>query len=165
MGSKRALMLTGNNQSDDLFMFVKKKITELEPNTEYTISFNVEFATNISAGAPGTIGSPGEGVFLKAGASDKEPVKNALNGYYTMNLDKGNQSTRGDNMIVIGTISSHYVYDTNYTVEARNNISAFTARSNHDGELWIIVGSESGFEGITTIYYTQISLVLSRSDR
>jgi hypothetical protein len=158
-------MLSGNNHSDDLFMFVKKKITELKPGTEYTISFNVEFATNISAGLLGTGGSPGESVFLKAGAYHEEPDKRALNGYYAMNLDKGNQSTRGDNMIVIGTISSHNVYDANYyTVETRNNITAFTARSNQNGELWIIVGTDSGFEGVTTLYYTQITLVLSQSD-
>src|SRR5574339_940303 len=46
LGSGKALMLTGNNQSDDLFMFIKKNLSDLRPNAEYSISFEVKFATN-----------------------------------------------------------------------------------------------------------------------
>lgn len=163
LGTGKSLMLSGNNQSDDLFMFLKKKLTGLRPTTEYSISFEVKFATNVGTGSIGAGGSPGESVYLKAGARAEEPEKIALDDYYVMNLDKGNQSSRGKDMIVIGTISSTYANDFNYVLETRNNITSFTARTNQNGELWIIVGTDSGFEGITTIYYTQISIVLSQS--
>ncbi len=163
LGSGKGLMLTGNNLSDDLFMFIKKNLSDLRPNTEYSISFEVKFATNVGTGAIGAGGSPGESVYLKAGAYTEEPDKIALDGYYTMNLDKGNQSSRGDDMIVIGTISSANANDFDYVLETRNNITSFKARTNQNGELWIIVGTDSGFEGTTTIYYTQISLVLTLS--
>lgn len=163
LGTGKSLMLSGNNQSDDLFMFIKKNLSGLRPNTEYSISFEIKFATNVGTGTIGAGGSPGESVYLKAGAYSEEPEKIALDGYYMMNLDKGNQSSRGDDMIVIGTISSSYANDFDYVLETRNNITSFKARTNHNGELWIIVGTDSGFEGTTTIYYTQISLVLTRS--
>lgn len=163
LGTGKSLVLSGNNQSDDLFMFLKKKLTGLRPNTEYSVSFEVKFATNVGTGSVGAGGSPEESVYLKAGAHAQEPEKIALNDYYVMNLDKGNQSSRGEDMIVIGTISSTYANDFNYVLESRNNITPFTARTNQNGELWIIVGTDSGFEGVTTIYYTQISVVLSQS--
>jgi len=40
-----ALLLSGNNHSDDLFMFIKRKIDGLKPNTEYALTFSVEFAS------------------------------------------------------------------------------------------------------------------------
>lgn len=29
------------------------------------------------------------------------------------------------------------------------------------GEIWLIIGTESGFEGITTVYYTRVNVVFS----
>jgi len=164
LGSGKSLMLSGNNHSDDLFMFLKKKITNLSPNTEYAVSFEVKFATNAAKNSVGAGGSPGESVFLKAGAFHEEPVKVAKDGYYTMNLDKGNQSSRGEDMVVIGTIASSYTDGMNYALETLNNITSFEARSNQNGELWVIIGTDSGFEGTSTIYYTEVSLVLTRSE-
>src|SRR5688572_29041821 len=70
LGVRKGIMLSGNNHSDDLFMFIKKKITGLSPNTSYTLVFEVELASNAPKGSVGIGGSPGESVFLKAGASE-----------------------------------------------------------------------------------------------
>jgi hypothetical protein len=37
--NKKSMMLSGNNHSDDLFMFMKRKVTDLSPNTDYTLVF------------------------------------------------------------------------------------------------------------------------------
>lgn len=155
-----ALMLSGNNHSDDLFMFIKKEITGLTPNTEYLISFNVEFASNVADDQVGIGGSPGESVYIKAGATPNEPLKELDDmGYYRMNIDKNNQSQSGEDMIVIGDFSNDT--DENvYTLKTVSNSSGFSATSNSQGTLWIIVGTESGFEGKTTIYYNQIEVTL-----
>ena len=42
LGMRKAIMLSGNNHSDDLFMFIKRKVTGLNPNTSYTLVFEVE---------------------------------------------------------------------------------------------------------------------------
>ena len=164
--NKKSMMLSGSNHSDDLFMFMKRKITDLNPNTDYAIVFEVELASNAPKGAVGIGGSPGESVFLKAGASGTEPKKVIEGNQFSLNIDKGNQSAQGENTIVLGDIAVNY--DTkDFALITRNNAavnnSPFVAKSNSKGELWLIVGTDSGFEGTTTVYYTKINVVFSAS--
>lgn len=156
--SEGALMLTGSNQSDDLFMFIKKKITGLTAGKTYTIDFTVEFASNIADGMAGIGGSPGESVYIKAGAMPAEPVKveDDMN-YYRMSIDKGNQSTGGSDMVVIGDFSNDTEVN-EYTLVTRTNQSVFQAQADNNGEIWVAVGTDSGFEGTTTIYYNTITV-------
>jgi hypothetical protein len=171
LGSKKSLMLSGINHSDDLFMFIKRKISGLIPNTSYNIVFEVELASNAQRGAVGIGGSPGESVFLKAGASEREPRKVAENNQYILNIDKGNQSTDGDDVITIGDIAIPS-NATQYTLITRTNASPYTspynqtffAQSNSAGEIWLIIGTDSGFEGTTTVYYTKVNVVFSASN-
>lgn len=155
------LMLTGANRSDDLFMYIKRRITGLLPEQVYHVTFIVEFASNVPDGRVGIGGSPGESVYIKAGATGIEPDKivDDMN-YYRMNIDKGNQSQGGTDMIVIGDFSN----DTDrqeYTLkEISNDEQGFPVLSNEAGELWIIFGTDSGFEGTTTIYYNYIRVEL-----
>lgn len=163
---KKSMMLSGCNHSDDLFMFLKRKMTNLTPNTDYAIVFEVELASNAPKGAVGIGGAPGEGVYLKAGASSTEPKKVIEGNQYTLNINKGNQSTPGENTVVLGDIAVDYETK-EYTLITRTNASVnsspFVAKSNSKGELWLMVGTDSGFEGNTAVYYTKINVVLSTS--
>jgi hypothetical protein len=162
--NKKSVMLSGNNRSDDLFMFMKKKISDLTPNTDYAIVFEVILASNAPKGAAGIGGAPGESVYLKAGASALEPKKVIDDAYYVLNVDKGTQASSGENTVVLGNIAvGHDTED--YALITRNNGSVynspFVAKSNSKGELWLIVGTDSGFEGITTVYYASVNVVFS----
>jgi len=160
--NKKSMMLSGNNHSDDLFMFMKRKVTDLSPNTDYTLVFEVELASNAPKGAVGIGGAPGESVFLKAGAASTEPKKVIEDNQYALNVDKGNQNAPGEIAIVLGDIAVSY--DTqNYALISRNNTgnTPFIARSNSKGEIWLIIGTDSGFEGTTTVYYTRVNVVFS----
>jgi len=70
----KSLYITGNNHSDDLFMFVKKQVTGLAPNTTYQLNFNFDIINDIPEGLFGIGGSPGESVFMKFGAVNYEPM-------------------------------------------------------------------------------------------
>lgn len=156
--SKGALRQTGNNHSDDLFMFIKRKITGLIPNREYDIYFDIRIASNAPEGSVGIGGSPAESVFIKAGAVKEEPEKTVNeDGYYRMDIDKGNQSQPGMDMINIGNFSNETDKDV-YTIVQRQNTDTFKATASANGELWLIIGTDSGFEGTTTIYYESISV-------
>ena len=72
----KGLFLSGNNHSDDLFMFCKRQINGLQPNTVYSLIFSVIIESNIPSGSIGIGGSPGESVYFKVGASTEEPKKN-----------------------------------------------------------------------------------------
>ena len=90
------LYIQGHNRSDDLFMFFKRQVGGLEPDAEYSAVLSLDLATNVAEGLVGIGGSPGESVFVKAGASTVEPVTPEDDaGYFRMNIDKGNQSNRG----------------------------------------------------------------------
>ena len=64
----KALHISGDNGSDDLFMFVKKKISGLRPNTTYLLLFNVRLASNARTGAVGVGGPPGRKCLFESGS-------------------------------------------------------------------------------------------------
>ena len=167
LGARKGIMLSGNNHSDDLFMFIKRKITGFSPNTSYTLAFEVELASNAPNESIGAGGSPGQSVYLKAGASSIEPMRTVYNDRYELNVDKGNQSASGANAVVLGDIGIP-AGSTEYMLISRNNTSSgansgdpFVVESNSAGEIWLLVGTDSGFEGITTVYYTKVNVLFS----
>lgn len=162
LSTTKGLRLSGTNESDDLFMFIKKKISGLRANTQYEVLFNVKFASNAPTDALGIGGAPGEGVYVKVGATVEEPKKILDAGMYRMNIDKGNQDEEGSDMINIGHVGVNAT-TTKFTVITRSNNSSnrFVMTTDATGEAWLIVGSDSGFEGTTTLYYTQIDVVFN----
>lgn len=160
--NQKGILIKGNNHSDDLFMFLKKKLTGLLPNRKYAIQFQLEMASDARSNAIGVGGSPG--LYIKVGATTFEPKKitGDVGGtlYYVMNIDKGNQSIPGTQMDTIGKTS---VSDTTtrFTIINRQNKKLFYATTNANGELWAIVGTESAFEGLSTLYYSKIVLTLT----
>ncbi len=156
--SKYALKITGNNHSDDLFMFIKRKITGLLPNTTYKLKIEVEFASKAATNAVGVGGAPGEGVVMKAGASIVEPLKINSGGFYLMNIDKGNQGIGGVAMDTIGHVGVNDTTTLFTLINRSNNGHVFTITSDANGEVWVCLGTDSGFEATTTLFYNQIDL-------
>ena len=157
--SDKGLMLKGHNRSDDLFMYISKKFSQkdgLRPNTKYNVVLSFDVATNVAGGGMGIGGSPGESVFVKAGIINKEPVVENINGIKTINVDKGIQSNSGKEMQVLGNIQKLKSNDTTY--EYKHFENKFKVITNDKGEAWVIIGTDSGFEGLTEIYITNIKL-------
>lgn len=159
--TKKSVMLSGNNLNKDLFMYLRKRITRLSPNTEYTITFNVELASTCNTLTTNASGA----VYLKAGAVELEPLSVNVGGYYRINVDKGNDAVSGEHLINLGDIITPET-NAGYAVLARNNTMAnsrYTARTNENGELWLVIGTDSSLEGKTTLFYTRVAVVLSAS--
>jgi hypothetical protein len=147
-------------------MFMKKKITGLRPNTDFTLTFEVAFSSNAKQGMVGPAGAPGENVYLKVGATSFEPKPVIDNRMYVMNIDKGELSQGGSDMIPVGNVAVPSTTDGYVNVTRTNttyNGSPFEVRSNNEGEVWLIVGTDSGYEGITTLFYTSVYVALSSS--
>lgn len=157
--SKKALMISGHNRSDDMFMFVRRKITGLRPNTTYRLKFDVELASQYADNSVGIGGSPGSSVYLKAGATASEPKKVKKDDFYEISIDKGNQATGGKDAVVLGHVGAGADVK-EYKLIRRTNTEPFVAKTNESGELWVIVGTDSGFEGKTTLYYNQIKVTV-----
>ena len=64
-------------------------------------------------------------------------------------------------MINLGNIAHPDVVDTEYRIKTLNNVERpFEVTTDEGGRLWLIVGTDSGFEGLTTLYYTRIDYTL-----
>ena len=152
-----ALAVGGTNVSDDLFMFIKTRWTGLEPNTTYRFSFEVTFASNIPDGTVGIGGSPGESVFIKAGAVNIEPMKVRVEDEYLINIDKGNQARDGVDVTTLGDFSNDTDQEI-FTLKTVSNEDPFLATTDEEGAIWVLIGTESGFEGRTRIYYDKVRI-------
>ncbi|KTC84653.1 MULTISPECIES: hypothetical protein [Legionella] len=154
--TSRSLKISGNNHSDDLFMYAYKKLDGLKANTNYQVHFSVEFASNGAADGIGTGGSDSS-VYLKIGAVTEEPQRylDEAN-FYRMVLDKGNQLADGKDMILLGSIGVDTQNSLYRLKTLANQSSNYRVTSNSKGELWLVLGTDSAFESKTTIYYTNM---------
>ncbi len=161
----KGLYLSGNNHSDDLFMFIKHQIKGLKPNTLYQVAFDAILASRVPMDAVGIGGSPGESVFVKIGASTEEPNKVAIEGHYFLNVDKGNQSTGGKNAVVIGDLANPLVDPENPQYLPKPFIPGIPleVQTDEKGQLWVFFGTDSGFEGTSKFYILSIVLQLTQS--
>ncbi len=153
--TRKALKFHGVNRSDDLFFFAKKRLTGLAPNTEYSVFFEFELASNFPLNSVGIGGGPGAATYIKAGAAATEPKKVARNNLYEFNLEKGNQSQVGKNAVALGTLGisgNEFVYK---LIRRSSGEKPLTAKTDGEGNLWVFVGVDSGFEGAHTFYITK----------
>jgi len=161
----KALMISSMNRSDDIFMYIKKQLTSadgLSPNTTYLVTIEVKFATDAPAGAMGVGGAPGEAVYMKVGASATEPAPVDKDGFYTLSVDKGQQGTGGYDAVTVGNVAK-VVSDDFETYEIKtlsNQDNPLEGTTDVDGNMWIFAGTDSGFEGLTTLYYTAVNVNL-----
>ena len=164
--SGSGFMLHGNNHSDDLFMFLKRRIGAAEgvrPFGQYVIDYEIRLVSPAPQGCGGIGGAPGESVYLKAGGSGPEPRVDLVDGHYRMTVDIGAQSQGGTAASLVSDITNGLPC-TGYPLYApivRSHRHAQVVQAGPDGTLWLLVGTDSGFEGITTLYYQQIDVTLT----
>jgi hypothetical protein len=159
--TRHGLMIQSHNRSDDMFMFLKRKVTDLEPNKTYNVYFEIDLGTSYPENSVGIGGSPGSSVYMKVGASLNEPRKVLENEFYKFSLDKGNQATSGKEMIAIGNVangSDAYGYK---LVKRSNLTNPVEVTTDANGSVWLCVGTDSGFEGLTVLYYDKIKVTLA----
>lgn len=156
-----AQYISAVNPSDDLFMYMKREIKGLQPHTTYQVTFIVEFASKYPTNAFGVGGPPGEGVTMKAGLTHIEPdtvIEEKGGAFVTMNIDKGNQSAPGPDMDTIGHVG---VTDTTtvWAIKTNDNVGhPFTFTTDASGSAWLIIGTDSGFEAQTELFFTMVTV-------
>ncbi len=152
------VFLEGRNASADLFMFLRRRIKGLVPDTDYRVTIEVEFASKYQEGLFGIGGSPGESVHLKVGATAVMPERvQDGHGMWRMYIDMGNQARGGSDAVTVGNIAKPEDGTEDHVILRRNNTERpIHARTDAEGGLWVLVGTDSGFEGVTRVYYTRI---------
>jgi hypothetical protein len=165
-------LLSGFNQSDDLYMSLSRRLTAadgIEPERAYSVELSIVFASAAPSGCPGIGGAPGESVFMKAGAApiEPEPFLDSTDGHVRMNIDKGNQSEGGLHASVFGDAANGLPCEPGSEMfvslrREHRHLPAVSASA--AGDLWLLVGSDSGFEGTTSLYYQRIEVKLTPVD-
>ena len=158
-----------SNRSGDVFMFLKRRLTSgdgIVAGRAYRVEYVITFASDAAGGCAGVGGAPGESVYLKAGGSPIEPLAVLQsNGYLRMNVDKGNQSQGGTAASAAGNIANGIACEEaspNFPFALVKRVHQHTTNvtANASGELWLMVGTDSGFEGRTRLYYQSIRVKL-----
>ena len=61
-------------------------------------------------------------------------------------------------MVVMGNVAHPDVTGPEYRVKTLDNDERpLTVETDGEGRFWLIVGTDSGFEGLTTLYYARIT--------
>lgn len=171
LDNRFGLLVGGTNRSDDLFMYIYRPVTGLVPGQRYKVRVDITFATNVPPGCVGVGGSPGEGVAVKAGAASAQPTKVTQSGSIRSSINKGEQSQSGLEMIAIGnfaggggtcTAGEYRVKSLTTTAQQVTSPplpapspNALLVTADAQGRLWIVIGTDSGFESRTEIYYLE----------
>lgn len=150
--TSRGLSVSGKNIGDNLFLFIKKKITGLDPALTYKVAYQI----NIGTSYPDTVGSAGRLIFIKAGASPNEPVKELKNNYYNVSIDLGSLSQSGAEMMYLGTAGNGLDSVAYRSIVRTNANLAVEVKPNAAGEIWLCVGAETSYKGLIQLYYDRI---------
>jgi hypothetical protein len=173
IGGGTAWYLSGSNISDDLFLFLRRELDRTDgivPGQNYLVAYSVTLATNAALECGGIGGHPGESVYIKLGAApirpEPVPVPDTHPGfdYIQMNIDKGNQAQGGVHASTAGTVTSEKPIPCGGSIFAelvRHHEHRYAIRSSPEGELWLLFGTDSGFEGFNQIYVLQIDVTLT----
>lgn len=156
-----SLFHRGNNFSDDLFMYFKRRIEGLEPGTSYRAGFEIRFASD--EGQDCGVGT-GPNVVVKAGAAATEPVRVVDDrGNVRLSVDKGGQRNSGANALVLGDIRNGEPGcgdDLPFAEETVTVEETITVTADGDGRLWLFFGTESAFEVAHGLYFTELRVRL-----
>ncbi len=156
-----ALYQAGTNVSGDLFLFHEKYVGSVRPNTDYKVSLQMEFVTNIHSGC--TTGS-GPLVVIKAGVTSVEPTATPdAQGVLRMNIDKGAGTARGvyaqlgdiRNGLAGCPATGTYAVHTTATVRQTELL-----HTDDLGGFFMFIGTQSSFVGRHEIYLTSLTLYL-----
>lgn len=161
---KNGWFLKGNNHSDDLLMAVRGSLSGLRDNTMYSVSIDIEFLTRAPSNCSGIGGAPGESVFVKLATAKEKPTNLIEDGMYRINTDIGFQGQSGTEGVVVGDLANgqdcNNVSDFPYLPKKLSTELPIDVMSNDYGEIWFLAATDSGFEGLSSLYITKLTATI-----
>ncbi|KND04331.1 uncharacterized protein SPPG_00061 [Spizellomyces punctatus DAOM BR117] len=164
--TKTGYYIEGNNNSDDLFMGIMRQVTGLVPNQLYKMDWNINMTSPFGDNCFGVGGSPGGSNYVKIGGATNKPnvgqKRTASGDFWTFtNFDHGHQADDGKDMSTVSNISvpGAECEGTEYgLVPTILDLRRRPVKADANGSLWAVIGIDSGFEGVTGVYYQQIAI-------
>ena len=151
----------GHNRCDCLGMFLKRRLSTADgivAGQRYRLDYTVRLASKDQSGCIGAGGAPGESVRLYFGGAQIEPIT-FVGPYDTkrLNVESTVASLAGN----IANGQPCNLSSTPYISIERPHQHTREVTADNAGNLWLFVGTGSGFEGLTKLYYQRIDVVLT----
>ena len=152
--------LYGRNRSDDLFMGVYGKIDNLRPAQSYDVTLTVTIISNVPSNCVGIGGAPGESVYIKVASNGVMPQNILDDEMYRLDWDIGSQSQNGEHSQVVGDISNGIdcIEEMHYVEKKMVAEASIPVIADDIGDIWLMVGSDSGFEGSSELLIKDITV-------
>ncbi len=141
-----AFRLSSHNRNEDVFMYLAGRLGGVASSVNFRVHLTVEYVTDATEEQP---------VFLKVGATTSEIRPLADSGIWRLNVDKGNHGNAGFETEVLGRIGINTTTGS-YRRVVRSTTTGIRAASSRNGNIWLYVGTESAYPGVTDIYITRI---------
>jgi hypothetical protein len=147
--------IVSHNNSDDVFTFTKRQFSGFVAGAKYKLTFEMTYATSAATGCFGVGGARGESIYMVGAANADEPkVVKQSDGRYRLNFDHGDQANSGAQGKVLGTqgIEGLSCDGNDFATATRKSDEAVTIQADKDGKFWIVLGTDSAFEGTNALY-------------
>jgi len=155
------MLSSDNSQSGNIFMGLVKQIAAA-PNTNYALNFTVDFLTNVAAGCAGIGASPGDNVYVEVGATGANPSVGYTDSTGLFEFQNLNTNV---NLTLAGNFGSEMLKDcydtTRYVSKELSTGTNYPVSSDDNGNIWLLVGTNSYFEGTTSIYWQNLNARLT----
>lgn len=157
-----ALRWSGFNYHNSLFMFGWRKISNLKPNSQYIISYDVRVGYQIEDGNEFMLRDYENKLHIKVGAVSFFPrtLQDEVLGKTIVNFDKGSQqSIDGRDMVWLGKMEAGKLsYKDKIARNGERRL--FGVTTNTEGNFWALVGVESSIPLRHSVYIDKIVLYL-----
>jgi hypothetical protein len=166
-GTIRGYRVESHNRSDDVWMYLVRSFGAEEgilPGQAYSLSAELAYVTTAASGCVGAGGAPGESVILKLGGSPLAPaaLQTVKDGFYRFAPDKGDQISGGSEASVISNIASgRPCPDATPVLIRKEHAHPQPIVADAEGKISIFFGTDSGFEGKTTLVYDAVAVRLT----
>lgn len=162
--ARPSLYLYGNNISDDLFMFWKRRVTGLVAGASYDVRMELDYATQYQEGCDAGVGPA---VLIKMGAATQEPLAVEIaDGSLRMTIDKGEQFEEGSAIRILGDHRNGVpgcATDAPFAERSRSSgARSVRVTADNQGAVWVIVGTESAFEVANAIHVSRVRYAFRR---
>jgi len=167
---RNGIEFSWNNYNEDIKGFIKKKVSGLNPNSQFIVEFSVNILTFMSEECLGIGGSPGKDVIVKASLLAQEPLKyiddSGLFPFYRVDIDENLYG--GDDVNYLGHIGLPVPCDDVFLhqdpiweIKHLTNEDNVSFSSGATGDAWIYVSIDSGVGGHQKVYITDVEVKVS----
>jgi hypothetical protein len=154
----------GGNDFNGPFLYVKKQIAGLRPDTTYQVTFSLDIATNTPSPCPSSVSLiPGAFTAIKAGASTVEPVSVLGSGdRYDLSVDMGSTfDSAGTHAVILGSLANTVVACSGPTTlvwqkKSLTGVASVSVKTASDGTLWILTGADAGNPAEASLYLLKL---------